>query len=62
MHDPLDGEWGGGKSGMGLSDTSACCLLDFMSFSVALEVMPHSATSRASGDDTSTIKCWNSGV
>jgi hypothetical protein len=46
----------------GLSDTSACCWLVFMRYSVALEVMPHSATSRATGDDTSTIRIWNSGV
>ncbi len=36
--------------------------LELMSRSVALVVMPHSATSRASGDDTSTIVSWNSGV
>ena len=46
----------------GLSDSSASRWLDFMSCSVALEVMPHSATSRATGDDTSTIRTWNSGV
>ena len=45
-----------------LSDSSVFCLLDFMSCSVALEVMPHSATSRATGDDTSTIMSWNWGV
>jgi hypothetical protein len=36
--------------------------LELMSRSVALVVIPHSATSRASGDDTSTIVSWNSGV
>ena len=35
---------------------------DFMACSVCLEVMPHSATSSVSGDDTSTIVTWNSGV
>ena len=34
---------------------------NFMSCSVALDVMPHSATSRATGDDTSTMVDWNSG-
>ena len=46
----------------GLSDSSASRWLDCMRCSVALDVMPHSATSRATGDDTSTIKSWNSGV
>jgi hypothetical protein len=46
----------------GLSDSSASRWLDCMRCSVALEVMPHSATSRATGDDTSTIRSWNSGV
>ena len=46
----------------GLSANSASCLLDFMSCSVALEVMPHSATSRATGDDISTIVDSNAGV
>ena len=38
------------------------CSFDFMACSVCLEVMPHSATSSVSGDDTSTIVTWNSGV
>jgi hypothetical protein len=38
------------------------CPLAFMSCSVALEVMPHSATSRATGDDISTIVDSNAGV
>jgi hypothetical protein len=38
------------------------CKLDFMSCSKSLEVMPHSATSRASGDDMSTTVGRNSGV
>ena len=42
----------------GWSDT----WLEFMSCSVALGVMPHSATSRVTGDDMSTIISWNSGV
>ena len=46
----------------GLSDSSVSRWLVFMRYSVALEVMPHSATSRATGDDTSTIRTWNSGV
>jgi hypothetical protein len=46
----------------GLSGSSVSRLPDCMRCSVALEVMPHSATSRASGDDTSTIMSWNSGV
>jgi hypothetical protein len=46
----------------GLSENSASRWLVFMTYSVALEVMPHSATSRATGDDTSTIMSWNSGV
>ena len=47
---------------MSLSYIALSCPLDFMSCSVALEVMPHSATSRATGDDISTIVDWNSGV
>jgi hypothetical protein len=43
----------------GLSDSSVSRWLDFITYSVALEVMPHSATSRATGDDTSTIMSWN---
>ena len=46
----------------GLSDSSVSRWLVFMRYSVALEVMPHSATSRATGDDTSSIMSWNSGV
>ncbi len=46
----------------GLSATSASRLLVFMRYSVALEVIPHSATSRATGVDTSSIMSWNSGV
>ncbi len=38
------------------------CSFDFMARSVCLEVMPHSATSSVSGDDTSTTVTWNSGV
>ena len=38
------------------------CSFDFMACSVCLEVMPHSATSSVSGDDTSTIFPWNSSV
>jgi hypothetical protein len=37
-------------------------LLDFISCSMTLLVMPHSATSSVSGDDTSTNVTWNSGV
>ena len=44
------------------SGNSARPLLDFMSCSVVLGVMPHSATSRASGDDTSSIMSWNWGA
>ncbi len=40
----------------------ASCPFIFMACSIRLEVMPHSATSSASGDDTSTIVTWNSGV
>jgi hypothetical protein len=40
---------------MSLSDIALSCPLDFMSCSVALDVMPHSATSRATGDDNITI-------
>ena len=40
---------------MGLSDIALSYLLDFMSCSVALDVMPHSATSRATGEDNITI-------
>ncbi len=36
--------------------------LDFMVCKMSLEVMPHSATSSVSGDDTSTTVTWNSGV
>ena len=42
--------------------SGTACSFDFMACSVCLEVMPHSATSSASGDDTSTIVTWNSGV
>ena len=35
---------------------------DLMSCSVRLSVMPHSATSSASGDEISTTLSWNSGV
>ena len=45
-----------------LSEIALVCILDFMSCSVALEVMPHSATSRASGDDISTITSWKLGA
>ena len=38
------------------------CSFDFMACSVCLDVMPHSATSSVSGDDTSTTVTWNSGV
>ncbi len=37
-------------------------LLDFMVCKMRMEVMPHSATSSVSGDDTSTTVTWNSGV
>ena len=47
---------------MSLSDIAASCPLDFMTCSVALDVMPHSATSRATGDDMSTMVDSNSGV
>jgi len=40
----------------------ACRRFDCISFSVRSLVMPHSATSSASGDDISTITTWNSGV
>ena len=46
----------------GLSDIALFCRLDFMSCSMDLDVMPHSATSRATGDDISTIVDSNSGV
>jgi hypothetical protein len=46
----------------GLSQSSDFRLLEFMRYTVALGVMPHRATSRATGDDTSTITTWNSGV
>jgi hypothetical protein len=46
----------------GVSGNKDSCLLDVMSCSVALGVMPHSATSRATGDDMSAIIAWNSGV
>ena len=36
--------------------------LDFMRCSVALDVMPHSATSKENGDDITTIAVWNAGV
>ena len=39
-----------------------CCLLEVKSCSVKLDVTPHSATSSANGDDTSTTVAWNSGV
>ena len=47
---------------MGLSEKSGSLSADFMSCSVNLVVMPHSATSRVSGDEISTIVSWNSGV
>ncbi len=37
-------------------------LLNFMARRICLEVMPHNATSSASGDDMSMIVSWNSGV
>ena len=43
------------------SNHALSCPLDFMSCSVVSEVMPHSATSRAGGGD-STMVDWNSGV
>ncbi len=45
-----------------LSDNAVSRWLDFMICSVDLVVMPHSPTSRASGDDTSIMTSWNSGV
>ena len=42
--------------------TALSCSFDFMTCSVALDVMPHSATSRVSGDDMSTMMDSNSGV
>ncbi len=41
---------------------SICRCLDFISCSVSLEVMLHSATSSVSGDDISTTVVANSGV
>jgi len=41
---------------------SICRCLDFISCSVSLDVMLHSATSSVSGDDTSTTVDRNSGV
>ena len=38
------------------------CTLDVMSCSVALVVMPHSATSSVTGDDISTMVDSNAGV
>jgi hypothetical protein len=45
-----------------LRDIALSCPLDYMSCSVALEVMPHSATSRATGDDMSVTAVSNAGV
>ncbi len=50
--------WFQGEKGFRETNVS----VDFMSCRVDLGVMPHSATSRASGDDTSTNIGWNSGV
>jgi hypothetical protein len=43
-------------------DTNFFFWPDFRIFSVVFVVIPHSATSRAIGDDTSTTKVSNSGV
>jgi len=45
-----------------MSCVFACCRFDCISCSVRLLVIPHSATSSASGDDISTTVSWNSGV
>jgi hypothetical protein len=45
-----------------ITSVFANCSFGFMACSVCLDVMPHSATSSVSGEDTSTTVTWNSGV